>query len=77
VSELLYTNVDRDGMLAGPNSRKSTVSRAVTGSLITRRDRRLTIPRPRGWAALLSGVIVGEALYEQRFTVAEAGRLAG
>jgi phosphoribosylformimino-5-aminoimidazole carboxamide ribotide isomerase len=82
VSELLYTNVDRDGMLAGPNlAEVDRVARAVTGSLIysggVGRLADLHSLAALGCSAL-SGVIVGKALYEQRFTVAEAhAALAG
>jgi phosphoribosylformimino-5-aminoimidazole carboxamide ribotide isomerase len=82
VSELLYTNVDRDGMLAGPSlAEVDRVARAVTGSLIYSGGIG-RLADLHGLAALgcstLSGVIVGKALYEQRFTVAEAhAALAG
>jgi phosphoribosylformimino-5-aminoimidazole carboxamide ribotide isomerase len=76
VSELLYTNVDRDGMLAGPNPAEvDRVARAVRGSLIYSGGIG-QLADLHSLAALgcsaLSGVIVGKALYEQRFTVAEA-----
>jgi phosphoribosylformimino-5-aminoimidazole carboxamide ribotide isomerase len=82
VSELLYTNVDRDGMLAGPSlAEVDRVARAVTGSLIYSGGIG-RLADLHGLAALgcstLSGVIVGKALYEQRFTIAEAqAALAG
>jgi phosphoribosylformimino-5-aminoimidazole carboxamide ribotide isomerase len=82
VSELLYTSVDRDGMLAGPSlAEVDRVARAVTGSLIYSGGIG-RLADLHGLAALgcsaLSGVIVGKALYEQRFTIAEAhAALAG
>lgn len=76
VSELLYTNVDRDGMLAGPDLREvRRVAGAVQGSLIysggigALADLEGLVELAR---TSLEGVIVGKALYEQRFTVAEA-----
>jgi phosphoribosylformimino-5-aminoimidazole carboxamide ribotide isomerase len=76
VEEIVYTNVDRDGMLEGPDLEEV---RAVAASV---RGRVLysggigALADLRGLAALhepaLSGVIVGKALYEGRFTIAEA-----
>jgi phosphoribosylformimino-5-aminoimidazole carboxamide ribotide isomerase len=83
VRELVYTNVDRDGMLEGVDREDVVwVARAAgDGGLIYsggigERDDLLAL------AALgeqnLKGVIVGKALYEGRFTVAEAqAALAG
>jgi phosphoribosylformimino-5-aminoimidazole carboxamide ribotide isomerase len=75
-SELVYTNVDRDGMLEGPDLEEvGRVAAAVPGSFVysggigSRADleglARLKAPT-------LTGVIVGKALYERRFTIAEA-----
>ena len=76
VRRLVYTNVDRDGMLEGPDLDE------VRGVAQTVRGRFLysggiaSIDDLRGLVALrqvnLAGVIVGKALYERRFTVAEA-----
>ena len=79
--ELVYTNVDRDGMLAGPDLEEvRAVAGAARGALIY----------SGGIGALsdledlvglgeerLSGVIVGKALYEERFTVAQARAALG
>lgn len=72
----VYTNADRDGMLEGVDAEEvKRISSAVRGQLIwsggvgsvedmrTLRDLRLVN---------LTGVISGKALYENRFTVAEA-----
>ena len=72
----VYTNADRDGMLEGVDADEvRRISAAVRGQLIwsggvgsvedmrTLRDLRLVN---------LTGVISGKALYERRFTVAEA-----
>lgn len=75
-SDLIYTNVDRDGMLEGPDLNEvRDIATAVKGSLIYSGGigaladledlAALKIPQ-------LEGVIVGKALYERRFTVAEA-----
>jgi phosphoribosylformimino-5-aminoimidazole carboxamide ribotide isomerase len=75
-SELVYTNVDRDGMLSGPDLREvDHIAQAVPGSLIYSggigklSDLEALAALK---AASLTGVIVGKALYELRFTVAEA-----
>lgn len=76
VRELVYTNVDRDGMLEGPDLQEvAKVAAAVKGSVIYSGGIG-QLADLEGLAALeqasLEGVIVGKALYEQRFTVAEA-----
>jgi phosphoribosylformimino-5-aminoimidazole carboxamide ribotide isomerase len=74
--ELVYTNVDRDGMLGGPDlSEVARVAQAVRGSIVYSGGIG-ELADLQGLAALqapsLTGVIVGKALYERRFTVAEA-----
>jgi phosphoribosylformimino-5-aminoimidazole carboxamide ribotide isomerase len=77
VREFVYTNVDRDGMLGGVNREDVAWAARAAG------DARLIYSGGIGGledllvlAALdepsLAGVIVGKALYEGRFTVAEA-----
>lgn len=75
-SELVYTNVDRDGMLEGPDLREvSRVAQVVPGSFVYSGGIG-ELSDLEGLAGLeassLSGVIVGKALYEHRFTVAQA-----
>jgi phosphoribosylformimino-5-aminoimidazole carboxamide ribotide isomerase len=75
-SELVYTNVDRDGMLGGPDLEEvGDIAHVVKGSLIYSGGIG-ALADLEGLAALktprLGGVIVGKALYERRFTVAEA-----
>lgn len=75
-SELVYTNVDRDGMLQGPDLQEvGRVAKAVPGSF-TYSGGIGELSDLEGLAGLgepsLAGVIVGKALYERRFTVAEA-----
>jgi phosphoribosylformimino-5-aminoimidazole carboxamide ribotide isomerase len=74
--ELLYTNVDRDGMLQGPDLREvGRVAEAVLGSFVYSGGIG-SLADLEGLASLdapaLGGVIVGKALYERRFTVPEA-----
>jgi phosphoribosylformimino-5-aminoimidazole carboxamide ribotide isomerase len=74
--ELVYTNVDRDGMLGGPDLEEvSRVAGAVPGSFIYsggigELSDLEGLERLKG--SSLAGVIVGKALYERRFTIAEA-----
>jgi phosphoribosylformimino-5-aminoimidazole carboxamide ribotide isomerase len=73
---LVFTNVDRDGMLQGPNLEEvRRVARAVHGSLIYSGGIS-QLADLEGLAGLgeasLEGVIIGKALYERRFTVAQA-----
>jgi phosphoribosylformimino-5-aminoimidazole carboxamide ribotide isomerase len=74
--ELVYTNVDRDGMLQGPDLEEvRRVARATQGSIIYSGGIG-TLADLEGLVALgepaLEGVIVGKALYERRFTVEQA-----
>ena len=79
--ELAYTNVDRDGMLEGPNLEDLTwVAKAAepghliySGGIGSLDDlRHLAQRRAEAGLASLTGVIVGKALYEGRFTIAQA-----
>ncbi len=76
VTKFLYTNADRDGLLEGVGlDEVRRISEVVRGRFLVsggvgslddlRALRDLQLPN-------LSGVIVGKALYEGRFTVAEA-----
>ncbi len=74
--ELVYTNVDRDGMLQGPDLEEvGRVAEAVPGSFVYSGGIG-SLADLEGLASLdastLSGVIVGKALYERRFTIPEA-----
>jgi phosphoribosylformimino-5-aminoimidazole carboxamide ribotide isomerase len=74
--DLVFTNVDRDGMLEGPDLEEvRSVAEAMKGSLIYSGGIG-QLADLEGLASLrersLEGVIVGKALYERRFTVAEA-----
>lgn len=75
VRRFVYSSIDRDGMLAGPDLDGTVrASNAVRGSLVysggvsSLEDLRAL----RGLRQVnLGGVIVGKALYEHRFTVGE------
>jgi phosphoribosylformimino-5-aminoimidazole carboxamide ribotide isomerase len=81
VKQFVFTNIDHDGMLDGLNREEAeTVTRAAgDGSVILsggigRIEDLHTLAELRAEQQLdgLDGVIVGKALYERRFTVAEA-----
>jgi phosphoribosylformimino-5-aminoimidazole carboxamide ribotide isomerase len=81
VRELIYTNVDRDGMLEGPDLEEvRAVARAVRGRMLYSGGIG-ALADLEGLTALgeesLAGVIVGKALYERRFTVSEARTALG
>lgn len=76
VGHVLYTDIDRDGMMMGPNLRAiEELARAVDVDIIAsggissledlRRLKDLGLPN-------VTSVIVGRALYEVQFTVAQA-----
>ena len=77
VRSFVYTNVDRDGMLEGPDlDEVKRIARGRARALPVLGRHRLA-RRPAGAApscarSTSAGVIVGKALYEGRFTVAEA-----
>jgi phosphoribosylformimino-5-aminoimidazole carboxamide ribotide isomerase len=81
VRELAYTNVDRDGMLGGLDFEEliSVAKAAERGRLIYSGGigeladlERLAALRAEARLENLTGVIVGKALYEGRFTIAQA-----
>lgn len=77
VQHLVYTDVDRDGMLEGPDlERVRAAARAAAGARLIYSGGIGQLADLKGLAALgepaLAGVIVGKALYERRFTVVEA-----
>lgn len=76
VRRFVYSSIDRDGMLSGPDLGSARrVAEAVRGSyaysggVASLEDLRELVGLRQ---VNLSGVIVGKALYEGRFTVAEA-----
>ena len=72
----VYTNVDRDGKLEGPDTKEiEDVAHAVRGRFlysggIGKREDLVALARLR--QVNLAGVIVGKALYEQAFTIEDA-----
>jgi phosphoribosylformimino-5-aminoimidazole carboxamide ribotide isomerase len=78
VRRFVFTDVDRDGMLEGPDlAEVRRLARAVDGELVYSGGigRLADLERlARLRAHNLDAVIVGKALYERRFTVAEAQR---
>lgn len=81
VERVVYTNVDRDGMLEGPDVQEiKDIAKSVQGALVYSGGigalEDLEDLRALGQASL-RGVIVGKALYEGRFTVAEARAVLG
>lgn len=81
VQDIVFTNVDRDGMLEGPDlAEVAGIAQAVHGRM-TYSGGIGRLADLEGLRALcepsLSGVIVGKALYEERFTVAAARAALG
>lgn len=81
VKEILYTDISRDGMMSGMNL-KATEDLARNTSLgIIASGGVTTLDDLRGAAALeplgVTGVIVGRALYEGAFTLAQAQEAVG
>jgi phosphoribosylformimino-5-aminoimidazole carboxamide ribotide isomerase len=77
VPELVYTDVDRDGMLQGPDLQgMRALAAAVPGARLICSGGISTLSDLQALTALpgdnVTGVIVGKALYERRFTVAQA-----
>ena len=75
---VIYTDVDRDGMLQGPDVEAvAALADLAAGRLICSGGIG-ELAHLEALAALalpnLDGVIVGKALYEGRFTIAEAAR---
>lgn len=76
VKSFVYTNVDKDGMLEGPDLDEVRRIAAVVRGRFLYSGGIGKLDDLRGLARLrqvnLGGVIVGKALYEQKFTVREA-----
>lgn len=82
VGELVFTNVDRDGMLEGPDlAQVREVARAADGGRVLYSGGIGELADLQALAELgepaLAGVIVGKALYERRFTVQDALAVLG
>jgi phosphoribosylformimino-5-aminoimidazole carboxamide ribotide isomerase len=80
VSTLIYTDIEKDGVLQGPNWEKlatvlaNTTARVILSGGISQIS---DIEKCRALqASNFEGVIIGKALYEKRFQLSEAVRLA-
>ena len=78
----IYTSVDRDGTMEGPDLQAlARVCEAARGGPVVYSGGIGTLADLESLATLpakeLQGVIVGKALYERRFSVAEAQRALG
>jgi phosphoribosylformimino-5-aminoimidazole carboxamide ribotide isomerase len=75
-SQLIYTDIDRDGMFAGPDLEGvRKVAQSVSGSVIYSGGISNVldlVQLARLGESSLAGVIVGKALYEGRFSVGDA-----
>ncbi len=73
-SAFVITDISRDGMLVGPDLDGLVAAAAATGVPVIASGGVGTLAHLRELAAFpqLGGVIVGKAIYEGRFTVAEA-----
>jgi phosphoribosylformimino-5-aminoimidazole carboxamide ribotide isomerase len=81
VKQFVYTNVDRDGMLEGPDlDEVRRVGEAIRGRFLYSGGI-ASLDDLRALCELrlvnLAGAISGKALYEKRFTVAEGNRVLG
>jgi len=81
VKRFVYSSIERDGMLSGPDVEEvKRIAEAVRGTFVYSGGIG-TLEDLRALAALrqvnLTGVIVGKALYERRFGVAEARAALG
>jgi phosphoribosylformimino-5-aminoimidazole carboxamide ribotide isomerase len=76
VRSFVYTNVDKDGMLEGPDLAEVTRIAAIVRGRLLYSGGIGKLEDLSGLASLgqpnLGGVIVGKALYEHRFTIGEA-----
>jgi phosphoribosylformimino-5-aminoimidazole carboxamide ribotide isomerase len=81
VRRFIYSSIERDGMLSGPDVEGiRRVAQAVRGSFVysggvSSLDDLRAVARLR--QVNLTGVIVGKALYEERFSVAEGQAALG
>jgi phosphoribosylformimino-5-aminoimidazole carboxamide ribonucleotide (ProFAR) isomerase len=76
VSRFVYSNIDRDGMLSGPDLDEVVQAAQMVRGTFIYSGGISSLGDLQALAALrqvnLVGVIVGKALYEERFTVGEA-----
>ena len=75
VTRFVFTDIDRDGTLGGPNVERLRAVAEATTAAITASGGVGSIDDVRALAAAhprVDGAIIGTALYEQRFSVAQA-----
>jgi len=72
ICTLVYTDVARDGMLAGPDLAGAAALQTLGAAVIASGGVASLDDLRRGRNAGLAGAIVGRAIYEGRFTVREA-----
>jgi phosphoribosylformimino-5-aminoimidazole carboxamide ribotide isomerase len=80
IAAVLYTDIQRDGMEVGPNVAETARLARETGTSVIASGGVGTLEHLRSLGAAGPGVvaaIVGRALHEKRFTLAEAARAAG
>ena len=82
VATIIYTDIDTDGMLTGPNlPAQAAMAAAIRAQLIasggvSRREDVIALQELAAAASNLEGVIVGKALYERRVDLADLLSLA-
>jgi phosphoribosylformimino-5-aminoimidazole carboxamide ribotide isomerase len=80
VARIIYTDIQRDGMLAGPNIEQTVALARSTGVHVTASGGVSSLDDiarlVEAGEPLVDSVIVGKALYEKKFTLKEALRLA-
>jgi phosphoribosylformimino-5-aminoimidazole carboxamide ribotide isomerase len=72
IMTLIYTDIDRDGMLSGPDIAGAVALRAAGGKVIVSGGVSGSSDLRQACRAGLDGAIVGRALYEGKLTVSEA-----
>ena len=72
IMTLIYTDIDRDGMLSGPDIAGAVALRAAGGKVIVSGGISGSSDLRQACRAGLDGAIVGRALYEGKLTVSEA-----
>jgi phosphoribosylformimino-5-aminoimidazole carboxamide ribotide isomerase len=72
IRTLIYTDIDRDGMLNGPDTAGAVALRAAGGKVIVSGGVSGSDDVRTACRAGLDGIIVGRALYEGKLTVSDA-----
>jgi phosphoribosylformimino-5-aminoimidazole carboxamide ribotide isomerase len=76
ITTLIYTDIDRDGMLNGPDVAGAVALRTAGARIIVSGGVSGSADVLEACQAGLDGAIVGRALYEGKLTVSEALRAA-